>query len=188
MFRLAIRMVGSEVDAEDAVQAVFLRALRRLEQGSALKPSYYFVAVRRECSEILKRRGRVETYETHALEALPTACDRSLSLAGILQENREDTQRLDALFETLPQRCRAVVELRFEGYGYAEIAAMLHISEKTVSGHWQRARSIAERERERERERDFLNENHSAEPAVPFTLDPSCPVAPSSSPCVTTYR
>jgi RNA polymerase sigma factor (sigma-70 family) len=143
LFRLACAKLGSRADAEDTVQAVLCRALGALQAGTTINAGYLFVAIRREISETLARRERVETTDTHTLDAHPAACALSRMFAAATEDDRDLADRLGRLQSALPPRCRAVFELRAAGHTRYETAEQLGISIRTVDAHWRHAKFVA---------------------------------------------
>jgi RNA polymerase sigma-70 factor, ECF subfamily len=120
LFRLAYRLVGAREDAEDVVHDVFVglpEALRRYEErgrfAAWLKRVTARVALMRLRSS--KRRREV-TLDDAAAQAEPTKAS--------------ERDGLETAMNTLPDHLRAVLVLKeIEGYGHAEIALLLGISE-----------------------------------------------------------
>src|SRR5690606_34527687 len=87
----------------------------------------------------------------HAGEELALA-DRSYDDVSNTVASNELERRINAAIETLPEQCRMVFKLsRFEELKYAEIAAQLNISIKTVENHMGKALKIM-----REQLQDYL--------------------------------
>lgn len=85
----------------------------------------------------LKRGGDVHItgLDTDAAEALPWSGDEVLPLDEALQE-------LERIEPVLAQ----VVDLKFFcGFTFSEIAALQHVSERTVQRHWEKARLLLHR-------------------------------------------
>lgn len=117
IYRLALRLVGSESDAEDVVQEVWLRAgiqLRTFEGRSQLGTWLCGFAVN-VSREFLARRGRSPTDELTDLDVLPVAEEPIVE--------RLDIERAVAM---LPFACRAAFLLHdVEGFTHEEIAERL---------------------------------------------------------------
>lgn len=132
IYRYAWRMVGEAQDAQDLTQETFLRAYRafeRLEPDSNVRAWLYRIATN-VCLTFLKRRGRVNTVP---LDVIPVAGGENphdaVSRKELLREVAEAV-------EALPTRQRAaIVQRKYQGLGYAEIAASLGISEETARAH-----------------------------------------------------
>jgi RNA polymerase sigma-70 factor (ECF subfamily) len=137
---VAERMLHSRAIAEEIVQDVMLELWRRRESlpiEDSLR-AYLFRATRNRALNHV-RHGRVEREgEPHAVGATaepPTA-------PSTLLEEEIDTALREAL-GNLPSRCREVFELsRVHGLRYAEIAATLGISVKTVEAQMGKALRI----------------------------------------------
>jgi RNA polymerase sigma-70 factor, ECF subfamily len=137
---VAERMLRSRAVAEEIVQDVMLELWRRRESlpiEDSLR-AYLFRATRNRALNHV-RHGRVEREgQPHVVGATadpPTA-------PSTLVEEEIDTA-LRAALGDLPDRCREVFELsRVHGLRYAEIAATLGISVKTVEAQMGKALRI----------------------------------------------
>jgi RNA polymerase sigma-70 factor, ECF subfamily len=118
IYALCHRVLGRRDDAEDAMQATFVRAFRELSRfrgDSALKTWLYRIAVNESLSILRKRRESPETLEeTAGCSGEPAVLERLVVQA--------------ALARVKPAH-RAILVLRFwEGLSYEEIAGVLGIS------------------------------------------------------------
>ena len=123
------RMLGDAHDAEDACQDALLRAHRafgRLLAGSNTRAWLYKIATNTALNA-LKRRKRQEANQVDVdLERIPDNADASL-------EQREQLRAVARAVEDLPPKQRAALMMRrFQGLGYAEIAAALGGSEEAA--------------------------------------------------------
>ncbi len=146
-YAVALSILRHEHDAEDAVQAAFVRALERIGQlrpGSRFGPWFYRV-LRSTCLN-LRRRERLRAHpELREVAAAGDDPHRAL-------ERSHARQRVLDTLAKLPERQRtAVVMYDLEGYDHAEIAEILGIAEGTSRAnlhHGRRAlrRMIGERD------------------------------------------
>ena len=123
------RMLGDAHDAEDACQDALLRAHRafgRLLAGSNTRAWLYKIATNTALNA-LKRRKRQEANQVDVdLERIPDDANASL-------EQREQLRAVARAVEDLPPKQRAALMMRrFQGLGYAEIAAALGGSEASA--------------------------------------------------------
>jgi RNA polymerase sigma-70 factor, ECF subfamily len=136
IFRLALRMLGTRTDAEDAAQDAFLqawRALPRFRGSSSFGTWLYRIATNRCLNVIAARRP------TDELEESRTGSRRDDPAVRI--EERERMGALTASITRLPGEQRAALVLReFEGLSYDEVAEVLDISLAAVKGRIHRAR------------------------------------------------
>ena len=142
MEKIALHILGSQHDAEDAVQNAFLQIIRHFEKIYEIPceelPFWIISIVKNEALMILRKRKRtvpLENWEGFAAEA----------------EDVTGYQELVALFARLPESYRAVLEMKILlGYSDKEIAERLGISRAAVSTRATRGRallrSIAEKE------------------------------------------
>lgn len=135
VYRVAIRMLRSESDAQDAAQEAFVqawRALARFRSDSSFATWLYRIVTNRCLNMIQQRRSE---------QPLP---DRLIALAGDPASQAETSQRLEALVKAihdLPGEQRAAIVLReFQGLPYEEIAEVLGISASAVKGRIHRGR------------------------------------------------
>jgi RNA polymerase sigma-70 factor (ECF subfamily) len=120
--------------AEELAQDVYLRIWRgraRLDPDRPL-PAYLYRSARNAAANEAARR-RVRTLHAPPPLASPVASDESVQL-------RELRDAVRAAIDALPARCRQIFLLsREQGLTYAQIAATLHLSIKTVENHMGRA-------------------------------------------------
>jgi RNA polymerase sigma-70 factor (ECF subfamily) len=120
LFRLAYRLVGAREDAEDVVHDVFVglpNALRRYEERGSFAAWLKRVTARAALMRLRSgKRRREVTLDDAASQAEPSVAS--------------ERDGLEAAVNTLPENLRAVLVLKeIEGYGHAEIALLLGISE-----------------------------------------------------------
>ena len=123
-YAIALSILRHEQDAEDAVQAAFIRALERIGQlrpGSRFGPWFYRV-LRSTCLNLRRR----ELLRTHS-ELTETAASRDDPHREF--ERSDARKRVLEALEQLPERQRtAVMMYDLEGYDHGEIAAILGIA------------------------------------------------------------
>ena len=140
VFRAAFRVTGNAADAEDVMQTVFLRVLRRdtgggLDLGENPK-SYLSRATVNAAVDVLRSRRRTAG---HA-EGAPEPADDGPGADAELHA-RDVRRRLRAALSRLAPRAAQIIALRyFEGYGNTEIAAMLDTSASSIAVTLHRAR------------------------------------------------
>ena len=134
----AMRCVGSGELAEDVVQEVFLYVWRNREAlaiTGAVR-AYLFSATRNAATSHLRHHRVVERTKPELValfDRAPITPDRVVAYA-------EATESLQRAIARLPERCRLVFTLqREQSMTYAEVAAMLGISVKTVDVQMGRA-------------------------------------------------
>jgi RNA polymerase sigma-70 factor, ECF subfamily len=131
--------VRSRAGAEEVVQDLFLRiwAQRELWEVPGPLRTYLFRAARNRAVSYL-RHERVElafrdrTIAEVKLAAVPSTDD--VAVARVMRDE------IEAAIDALPGRCREVFRLaRYHHLTYAEVAAVLDLSVKTVEVHMGRA-------------------------------------------------
>ncbi len=129
MFRTAYRITGNAADAEDVLQMVFLRLLRRAPDAEAL-----------DNQESYLRRAAINA----ALDVIRSRqSDRTVELViDLPHEDQPDLRReLARALGQLDPRSAEIFTLRFlEGFTNPEIAKMLRISQVLVAVIVHRAR------------------------------------------------
>lgn len=131
--------VGSLDAAEEIVQELFLRIWDLANDGNAnvLTRAYLYTAARNQAITALRHERVVRDYEFHASQETDT-----LHAATAEDDLEEDELRnaIQAAIAHLPAKPRTVFRLsRERGLTYAEIAAVLGISVKTVELHMTRS-------------------------------------------------
>jgi RNA polymerase sigma factor (sigma-70 family) len=120
-------------DLDDVVQESYLRLLRaRIAGRLRSAPGFLFTAARHVALDLIRRRKRA------GLEAISAGDEARFFDDGLeVAESVSRTQELELLgqaIESLPLRCRQVLKLqKIYGLSHKEIAAQLHISERTVN-------------------------------------------------------
>ena len=128
LYRYLCFLTHDPVQAEDLLSETFVRVIKRLPtfRGECEVKTWLFGIARNVWLESLRKRrptvsadDLLETYLTD--DTLPDHTDTRLQW-----------QRVQALLQQKDDRARRVVQLRAEGYSYAEIAARLGISENSA--------------------------------------------------------
>lgn len=129
LFRVIDRYLGDASLASDIVQETFVRLYRRGTMPDNLRAWLVSVALNQARDEQRTRSRRLRLLrrrapEEHMGDAAPSPEDDVLSA-----ERRTLVRRA---LDTLPQRDRALLLLREEGYSYRELAVALEIVEASV--------------------------------------------------------
>jgi RNA polymerase sigma-70 factor (ECF subfamily) len=135
IYRVALRMLGSRADAQDAVQETFVRvwrALPRFRHDSAISTWLYRIVTRRALDRIASRRS-TGTLDEVEVEAGPDPAQAA--------EHQERLRAIRRAIAKLPPDQRAALVLReFEGLSYQEVAQVLGASVPAVKTRIHRAR------------------------------------------------
>jgi RNA polymerase sigma-70 factor (ECF subfamily) len=127
-FRVALGILGSEMDAQDAAQDGMLKVLKGLAgfRGDASFRTWLLAIVANEARSMLRRRARRR-------EALLDDELAGESPAGGVAEGvvlRTEVARVRALLALLPEKQRLAVQLRVdEGLNFREIGDVIGSSE-----------------------------------------------------------
>ncbi|MHB1628754.1 MAG: sigma-70 family RNA polymerase sigma factor [Bacilli bacterium] len=153
LVRLAMRIVGNRSSAEDVAQEAFLRLLsdggRVARRASWLRT----VAVR-----ICYDRLRAQTAGERRDRRMGREAEASVAPSAEQEwEARARRTRLRRALESLPERDRRALELRYSGFSYREIAQEIHVDGATVGTLLLRA--MKKLKREYEREEDKIDEH-----------------------------
>ena len=142
VYSLALRSTGSEADAADITQEVFLRAYRSLDtfRGESGFSTWLYRITVNLCVDLARKNNPAESLDDEqALEAPETrgAYQPETALA-----NSELRRELDAALSLVSEEHRKIVILRdVAGMSYADIAAALELEEGTVKSRQARARA-----------------------------------------------
>lgn len=135
---LALRMLGRDEDARDALQEAWFRAWRgraAVREEAALH-GWLRRIVARECLRLLRRRA-MRSWLPFLAESEPPCW---LPGPEVRVAEREALAAVRRAVDQLPPKQRLCWGLRFdEGWGVAEIAAALEVSVDTVKTHLGRA-------------------------------------------------
>jgi RNA polymerase sigma-70 factor (ECF subfamily) len=147
VFRAAYRITGDPMDAEDVLQTVFARLLRREDEvdlsGSA--SSYLHRAAVNAALDLLRRRQRARAV------ALAEVEDELIDETGAQPErasgSRELAARLRQALARLSPKTAEIFALRyFEGVGNLEISRLMGTSQTAVAVILHRARRRLQKE------------------------------------------
>ena len=140
VYRAAFRVTGNRADAEDVLQTVFLRLVRR-EEGADLgpgAPSYLYRAALNAALDVVRGRLRagLESLDDRSSTAVDPAAGPERQRAG-----RELGVALRRALATLAPRLAEVFVLRYlEGLDNREIGRLLGTSQGVVAVQLHRAR------------------------------------------------
>ena len=139
VFRTAYRITGNAADAEDVLQTVFLRLLRRDPAAPAEignPESYLRRSAVNAALDVVRARHESDTLEPERLPA-----------SGSCTELRELRDTLRQELSKLPARTAEMFALRFfEGYTNPEIARLMGLSQIVVAVTLHRARRKLQQE------------------------------------------
>ena len=159
VFRTAYRITGSVVDAEDVLQTIFLRLVKR-KHKIELSPgpeSYLHRAAINASLDLMRSRSRVSSIPFEDVAAAAIASSGPSPEAE--HSNRELRRVIRQSVAQLSERTAEIVVLKyFEGYGNREIAELLGTSQMAVAVYLHRARARLRKEIGK-----FLEEYHEAE-------------------------
>ena len=130
LFRLCLVMLGSESDAEDAVQETMLTYLQKAPEfrDAEHEKAWLITVATNRCKDMLRYRTRHTTVDLECLNEYT----EDASGSGILE----------ALM-TLPEKFRLVLVLHYvEGYRVEDIAKMIGKSASAVKMRLQKGRNL----------------------------------------------
>jgi len=142
VFGLAMKLLGSSDDAQDAAQDVFLRVFKyihRFDIGKPIEPWLMQMTVN-VCRNIGRsRQRRWDTFPATVEPDIAMAPESSDPQAGLREE--QERQMLWKALDCLPEKERLAVILRdINGLTTAQVARVLGSSETTVRSQVSRAR------------------------------------------------
>jgi len=140
LFRFALRFLGSEEEAKDVVQEVFIKVWNGREQMQEVQNWEAW------CMRITKNLSldRIRSLNRKQTQSIETTFDvRHEALTPHeTTEMRESMTRINQLIEALPEKQRQVIHLRdIEGYSYNEICEILELDMNQVKVNLFRARN-----------------------------------------------
>jgi RNA polymerase sigma-70 factor (ECF subfamily) len=141
VFLAAHRITGNAMDAEDALQTVFMRLLRRTGGAELTEDlgSYLHRAAVNAALDILRSKRAARATPLGNADAVPEESARVAVERNVA--DREIRERVrDALGRLSPSTAEAFTLRYFEGYGNHEIARMLGTTRSTVGVMLHRAR------------------------------------------------
>ena len=133
--RFCTRYVSEAALAEEIVQDVFARLwVRRAEWivRTSVR-SYLFGATRNGALNLRKRQAVEEDWAAASAASDPSERPDTPRRPDEVMESADAEERVRVALETLPERCRLVMQLRWrDQLSYAEIAEVMDISVKGV--------------------------------------------------------
>ena len=144
-YHLAVRLLGNEADAADAVQDAFVKAYTSLGdfRGESRFSVWLYRLTNNVCVDYLRRRKDALPLQTENDEGeeteLPLPDERWDP--ETLSQRAEDVRAVRAAMAALPADCREILSLReIGGLSYEELAQTLHLELGTVRSRLNRAR------------------------------------------------
>jgi RNA polymerase sigma-70 factor (ECF subfamily) len=144
VFRAAYRITGNTPDAEDVLQSVFLRLVRRDHDASAVDnlESYLYRAAINAALDLLRAR---KLRPNVALDEVPRAAEAQAGGGAV--DSMELSSWLRAALARLNPRHAEMFVLRYiEGYDNREIADMLHTSQAVIAVTLHRTRGLLQKD------------------------------------------
>ncbi len=131
LYRLALRITLSSVEAEDVVQETLIKVWNKREQWEEIDniEAFCFTICRNMALDSLKRHeNQNQSLDNSAIDRADNA--QNPSEHAIHQDH---LQLVRDIVNALPERQRSCIQLRdFEGKSYRDIAEILQISEEQV--------------------------------------------------------
>jgi RNA polymerase sigma-70 factor (ECF subfamily) len=147
VYRAAYRITGNAMDAEDVLQTVFARLLRREEKPdlSESAGSYLHRAAVNAALDLMRKRTRSRSVD------LDEVSEQLVDVGNLgpdrAQSNRELAGRLRRAMASLSPRQAEIFSLRYlEGIGNVEISKMLGSSQTAIAVLLHRARHRLQKE------------------------------------------
>jgi len=140
LYALLLRMTGSQQEAEDLLQEIFLNAHRRLGsfRGESALGTWLYRLATNHCLDFLRGRQNRMTRATDSLDDEGATEPRAHAPVVPTAVSRVD---LDRAIARLPPGCREAFVLHdVEGFEHAEIGSMLGISAGTSKSQVHKAR------------------------------------------------
>lgn len=131
VYRLCYIYMNNPVDAEDAVQTVFLKLIRSraVFRDEEHEKAWLTVTTRNYCKDLVKHWWRTRRVDLRALPEVPS------------WDGGEPSGQALARLLSLPEKYKTVLYLYyFEEYSVKEIAVLLKINESTIQTRLARGR------------------------------------------------
>lgn len=136
MYRVATRITGDSMEAEDVLQEAFVRAFKNLHsfKGDATFGAWLKrIVINTSINHLKKRKGEWVGLEDEKLEMVEEE--------KYVGENQWDMGQIQEAISYLPDGYRKVFKLYLlEGYDHKEIGIILNISEATSKSQFSRAK------------------------------------------------
>lgn len=151
VYTLALRSTGSEHDAADITQEVFLRAWRNLDsfRGDSSLSTWLYRVTANLCVDLARKKtgeGASTSIDDEESPAAAVADPVRMNRPEEAAENNELRQELQYALSQLSEEHRRIVILRdVGGLSYADIARTLGLEEGTVKSRLARARAALRR-------------------------------------------
>jgi len=144
IYRLAFRMLGNHLDADDATQEAFVRVFERQREIREVKhfPGFLKRIAVNYCIDMIRRKQK----KFISVDDMSTSSDVQAELAELTAgpdenlENTEITSEIKGALEKLPPKQRMAISLHIEGYSKAEIADIMSCPQATVRSNLHIAR------------------------------------------------
>jgi len=137
VYGLALRMLGSEADAQDAAQDSLVQAWRALARfrGDSAFATWMYRIVTNRCLNILAKRRPTDALSDDHVNARDDPAEAALG--------RERMHAVAAaVLQLAPEQRAALVLREFQGLSYEEVAEVLGVSVAAVKGRIHRARLL----------------------------------------------
>jgi RNA polymerase sigma-70 factor (ECF subfamily) len=147
VFRVAYRVTGNAADAEDVVQTVFLRMVRKPEPSGGITrmESYLYRAAANAAVDLIRARQRSQDVSIDDTSPVAIADSRQSPERALAAGQIRDWLR-EAVANLSPVAAETFVLRFFEDKGNSEIAEILGTTPATVAVTLHRARTRLERE------------------------------------------
>lgn len=141
MYRVALRVLGDEADAEDVVQDAWISAWRGLPgyRGDAAPATWLYRVVSNAALAQLRRRRYTVPIDALGPELLAADDSHCPERAAVRGEQHAAVHRAVAQLE--PSQRVPLVLREFEGLSYEEVADVLEVSVPAVRSRLHRART-----------------------------------------------
>ncbi len=143
LYRLAFRMLGTEEDARDAVQELYVKLCREGDRAlrSANPQGYCVRMMQNVCADFLRRGGR--NVLRRAADVAEVRGGPAVEAADAPVEGREEAAMVRKALATLPPKLREVVALRdLEQMEMSEIEAVTGMSQVNIRVTLSRGRKM----------------------------------------------
>ena len=127
-------------DASDVAQRTVAAAMEHFPSFRGASDSEWYAWLLAIVKNDIRRLLRDAQREARLVDTIPPPTELHDATPSRFARQREETVRLFAAMEQLPERDRQVIQLRnIDGLPYAEVASQLGCSEQSARQRWVRA-------------------------------------------------
>ena len=142
IYNFVYKNVGSEANAEDITQEVFVKVwknLKKFDQNKSFKP-WIFQIAKNTSIDFLRKRKTIPFSNFENDKGQNPLVENIASAPSNLMESLSDKKILASVMQNLPDKEKRLLELRhYEGMSFREISERLKESANTIKSRYRRS-------------------------------------------------